>query len=343
MNLEHAISDNIANENHMPAMNMNSLVVELEHYRRRSEWLSLINDLHGRLAGVIDLPSMIEAFSVWLAPIVGHDLIAYNNPTRERLHLFCSCHGPERRTVEETAQKIFACDDVKDPDSACCWADGDFYVRKWPLSKDNGSGIIIVLRKDRKIGEYESQINSQGLNILNEPLQRAIEYENLYEQASRDALTGLLNRRVFEERLGPVIDTARRHGHPLTLACMDLDRFKQINDNHGHAIGDLVLRTIASRMDKMVRSCDLLVRMGGDEFMLIMPDTSIRDANILAERLCRMVEEMDFPVAGKGKLGVSIGLVEWSPELDKSQWVEKADEALYRAKKNGRSQVCTLK
>ena len=92
----------------------------------------------------------------------------------------------------------------------------------------------------------------------------------------------------------------------------------------------------------MVRSCDILARMGGDEFMLLMPDTTLSSAEILANRLCQAISRLDIPGAGPGVLGISIGLVEWHPDLDKKQWVQKADETLYRAKAEGRSRVCTI-
>lgn len=333
---ETTASDNLSDSR----TNMNSLVVELEHYRRQSEWLSLVNELHARLAGAVDLPAMLEAFSVWLTPLVNHDLLAYKNQDRNRLHMLCSCHGPERRKIMKLASSIFAnppaCQD------SCCWSKDDFHIQNWQLSEFNGSGILIVLRKHRAIGEYEGQLLAKALHVLCEPLQRALEYEDLYEQASRDTLTGLVNRRVFEERLGPVLAQAKRHRHPVTLACIDLDKFKQVNDTYGHAVGDLVLQRIALAMEKMVRSCDILARMGGDEFMLIMPDTNIRAGKILADRLCQTVNALELPVTGSGKIGISIGLMEWHSGLDQKQWIQKADEALYKAKANGRSQACTL-
>jgi len=91
-----------------------------------------------------------------------------------------------------------------------------------------------------------------------------------------------------------------------------------------------------------VRSCDTLARMGGDEFMLIMPDTTLTAAEVLANRLCQSISQLDLPGAGPGILGISIGLVEWHPGLDKKQWVQKTDEALYKAKAEGRCRVCTL-
>jgi diguanylate cyclase (GGDEF)-like protein len=320
--------------------NLNSLVIELEHYRRQSEWLFMVNELHSRLAGAVDMPAMLEAFSVWLMPLVGHDLLAYNNKERSRRHLICSCHGPERSQAMAVAKEAI----INQPDcsDSCCWIKDGYTIQSWQLNRFSGSGILLVLRKDKKIGEYESQLLAKGLQILCEPLQRALEYEDLYEQASRDVLTGLMNRRVFDERITSVLAQAERHAHPVTLACMDLDRFKQINDTYGHGIGDLVLQKVAASMEGMVRNCDVLARMGGDEFMLIMPDTTLAAAEILANRLCQSINQLDLPGAGPGVLGISIGLVEWQPGLDKKQWIHKADETLYRAKAEGRCRVCTL-
>lgn len=334
-------TDHTAEINPGPSVaNMNSLIVELEHYRRQSEWLSMVNELHVRLAGAVDMPAMLEAFSVWLMPLVNHDLLAYNNVERSRRHLLCSCHGPERRQAMAVAKEAFA--SQPEGGTSCCWTSGDYAIQSWQLNQFSGSGILLVLRQGKKIGEYENQLLAKGLQILCEPLQRALEYEDLYEQASRDALTGLMNRRVFDERISLILAQAERHGHPVTLACMDLDKFKQINDTYGHGVGDQVLQKASATMERMVRGCDILARIGGDEFMMIMPDTTIAAAEVLANRLCQTINQLDLPGAGPGVLGISIGLVEWQPGLDKKQWIQKADESLYRAKAEGRCRVCTM-
>lgn len=335
-----AAADHSLNNPPPSLANMNSLIVELEHYRRQSEWLSMVNELHARLAGAVDMPAMLEAFSVWLMPLVSHDLLAYNNCQRARRHLLCSCHGPERRQVMEAAKEAFI--DQPEGGESCCWTKKGFHIQSWQLKQFSGSGNLLVLRKDKKIGEYENQLLAKGLQILCDPLQRALEYEDLYEQASRDTLTGLVNRRVFDERIVSIMAQADRHGRPATLACMDLDKFKQINDTYGHGVGDLVLQQVSSVMDRMVRSCDVLARMGGDEFMLLMPDTTLAAGDILANRLCQTINQLDLPAAGPGVLGISIGLVEWHPGLSKKQWIQKADEALYKAKTAGRCRVCSL-
>ena len=109
--------------------NMDSLLSELERIKKKSDWLARMNDLHGRLAGAVDMNSMLEAFSVWLMPFVEHDLLGYNHIERRRGHMFCSCHGPERRQVLKAAEKTFAY--VKEQDDSVEWRVDDFWIRIW--------------------------------------------------------------------------------------------------------------------------------------------------------------------------------------------------------------------
>jgi len=324
-------------------INLDHLMVELDRYRRQAEWLRQVNELHARLAGATDLQGMIEAFSVWLTPLVEHDLIAYRSLDRSRLHIICSCHGPDRRLAMQTAEEVFDKIDCQ-LDGACCeW--GPFFVQQWQMSFGMDTavatqGCLMLLRRGTCIEAEEDQILKDALAILEEPLQRALMYEDLFAQARRDMLTGLDNRRVFEERIGPMLETARRHGRPITVASMDLDHFKQINDNLGHAAGDNALQMVAKVLTGMVRNSDLLVRMGGDEFVLVLPDSGLEPARLLAERLCVAVDGLELNAGNGSRLGVSIGLVQWSPEMSKDEWLQRADEVLYQAKKTGRCRVC---
>ncbi len=319
-------------------LNMDSLISELDYHRRKVEQLALINELHGRLARAIDLPGMIEALSVWLLSHVEHELIAYNNPARNRRYLFCSCHGPKRRRVMQIAGEIF--DAGKDPDNGP--VDEEYFVYQWRLNSqfDDCDSVLLVCRQ--RLDSRQSNLVREALNVLQEPLQRALEYEDLFELANHDALTGLANRRVFEDRIGPLLDSARRHQHPVSLAAMDLDHFKQVNDTHGHAEGDRVLQKVAEVMRETIRSSDLLVRMGGDEFLLVLPATSLDAARNLARRLVARVRALDIR-AGGHQLGVSIGLVQWQPGMSREALLQKADQALYRAKDAGRSRVATAR
>jgi diguanylate cyclase (GGDEF)-like protein len=317
---------------------LDCLIVELEHYRRQSERLACINDLHARLAGAVDVTSMIEAFSVWLMPLMEHDLIAYDNPERNRMHMFCSCHGPKRRRAMNVATKIFCnFDTYNDTESR---REGDFYVRNLPLNSSAEGDRLLLLRRNIPLNMPDQELMSEVLDIINESLQRSLDYEDIFEQARHDALTGLANRRVFEERVEQLIQSCRRYGHPVTLASMDLDSFKQLNDTRGHAEGDMSLQKVALTMERMVRNSDLLVRMGGDEFVLIMQDTDLQAARILAERLRQAVEHLNIETGTGGRLGISIGLAQWQKNMSKDDWLQQADEALYQAKAAGRSQVC---
>jgi GGDEF domain-containing protein len=247
-------------------VDMTSLMAELDRFKKKTAQLSLLNELHARLAGAVDLPGMIEAFSVWLMPLVEHDLVAYHNPDRKRNYMYSSCHGPDRQRIFQLAEKLF---DSQPGNGDHGWYEEDFYVQNWHLGSMDSSGLVLVLRQSKVIDAEEAALIDQALEVLREPLQRALDYEDLFVIARRDILTGLANRRVFEERIGPLMDNSKRHHHPLTLACMDLDRFKQVNDNLGHAEGDRVLKKVADTFKSMVRSSDLLVRMGGDEFFLV--------------------------------------------------------------------------
>jgi diguanylate cyclase (GGDEF)-like protein len=316
---------------------LNHLVVKLDHYIQRSERLSLINQLHTRLAGTIDVPSMIEAFSIWLMPLVEHNLLAYDNPIRGRKHLFCSCHGPERNAVRTLAINNFSPLRKKIFDEY--QVEAGYGICKWRLEAPGGSGLLLLLHKKKRLDVAHTRLMDEALSVLREALQRALDYEDLFEQARCDALTGLPNRRVFEDRIFPLMDSASRHGHPLTLASMDLDGFKQINDTLGHAEGDEVLRRIAKTLQLLVRTCDLLVRMGGDEFLLVLPDTPLDDAKVLASRLRNSVRNLKVISAHGHRLDISIGLVQWERDFNLELWLELADAKLYEAKAAGRNRT----
>ncbi len=317
-------------------LEIDQVMVELDHFRRQTERLDLMNRLHIRLAAVLDLAAMIEAYSVWLMPHVEHELIGYSNANRSKKHLFCSGHGPLRRSVIAFAEQLLE-NDVCNVD--CLVSEDGHYAHKWLMETVDNAGLLLVLKGGRALDSGEIDLINDSLFVLSESLRRALEYEELFESARRDALTGLANRRVFDERIKSTMDAARRSGRPLTLASMDLDRFKQINDNLGHQRGDQVLRQVAAVMAETVRSTDLLVRVGGDEFLLVMDDTDQKNARILAERLCLAIDQLDIWADGATKLGVSIGLAQWKKNEDLGAWMERVDDILYHAKANGRSRV----
>lgn len=156
-----------------------------------------------------------------------------------------------------------------------------------------------------------------------------------------DTLTGLANRRQFDERLSLAIKRLERHGFPLALVYLDVDRFKGINDTHGHAAGDKVLCAVADRLSANIRSIDLAARLGGDEFVVIVEDAALPEA---AEAIAgKLVEAMRRPVAiGEGELAVttSIGVAYARAPTDATTLMSAADTALYAAKRAGRNRYC---
>lgn len=315
---------------------LEKVMLELDHVRKRSERLDLINKLHARMAGVLSLTGMIEAYSVWLMPLVEHELIGYNNNSRNKRHMFCSGHGPNRRKAIAYAEQLI---ENKLPLVGSCTPKDGRFAYKWIFETVDDAGILLILKKRRELSSGELDIINHSLEILAECLRRGLEYEDLFERASHDALTGLSNRRVFEERIYGMIDSAKRYHHPLSMISMDLDKFKNINDNLGHQTGDEVLRSVAQVLKRAIRSTDLLIRMGGDEFLLILDNTELSNARILAERLCLAVDQLNIWADEKTKLGVSIGLSQLKKEENLNQWMERTDDILYHAKAEGRSRV----
>jgi diguanylate cyclase (GGDEF)-like protein len=315
---------------------LEKVMVELDNVKKQSERLDLINKLHVRMAGVLSLTGMIEAYSVWLMPLVNHELIGYNNSSRKKRHLFCSGHGPHRRKAIAFAEQLI---ENKSPFEGSFTKKDGRCAYKWIFETVDDAGILLIVRKGHELSSEEMNLINHSLEILAECLRRGLAYEELFERASNDALTGLSNRRVFEERIHGMMESAKRHHHPLSMISMDLDKFKMINDNLGHQAGDEVLRSVAQVLKQAVRSTDLLIRMGGDEFLLILDNTDLQNARILAERLCVAVDALNIWADDTTKLGVSIGLSQLKQEESLKQWLERTDDILYLAKAEGRSRV----
>ncbi len=313
------------------ATTLASMQSELLHCRMESDKLRKINRLYQRMTGVLDLPAMIEAYSIWLMEHVDHELIGYRNPLKDRMHMFCSYHGPKRRQAIQLAQDLLH----NKPHSAQTVG---FTSHKWAFNVPSAQGSLVILLKDRCLSELELSFIDESLDILSEMLVRVLRYEEVITLASQDSLTGLPNRVIFAERIEQIMEQAKRHTHPLTLVALDLDHFKAVNDTMGHLMGDKVLCQVASALHEQIRLTDLLVRMGGDEFLLVLPDTDLQAAQHLAERLCLAVDALNIQTTN-GRLAVSIGLSQWQPGMSLQAWMEEADDILYQAKANGRAQV----
>jgi diguanylate cyclase (GGDEF)-like protein len=207
------------------------------------------------------------------------------------------------------------------------------------------AALVVPLRAgDRTIGSLSAITRSaphsfpeETVDALEAVAQRAgpaLANANRFVEAIRlaelDSLTGLHNQRVFHDLLGREVARSRRYGRRLSLVVLDLDDFKRINDRIGHLAGDTVLAEVAARMRNVVRSTDIACRVGGDEFAVIMPESTRGDADHLAARIERAVGSE--PIAKSGTLKISAGVAELSSEDTSSDLFNRADEDLYRAK-----------
>ena len=162
------------------------------------------------------------------------------------------------------------------------------------------------------------------------------------EAAVTDPLTGLYNRRYMETHVGTLVDQAAARDKPLSVLVLDIDYFKSINDTYGHDAGDDVLQDFAIRIRKSIRGIDLACRYGGEEFVVVMPETDMAVATMVAERLRRRIASEPFPIQ-KGTrtidVTISIGIAALAPDDDAAAVIKRADQALYRAKRDGRNRV----
>ena len=162
-------------------------------------------------------------------------------------------------------------------------------------------------------------------------------HAKLLAQSLVDPLTGAFNRRHMERCVGYVVERMRRSRAPVVGLVLDLDHFKSINDVLGHETGDRVLKAVVSIVDERSRKLDLLFRMGGEEFLLLLPDTRISEAMRVAEHLRAAIARA--PIVDGRVVTVSVGAAELRPGEDAGEWLKRADEALYRAKNGGRNRV----
>ena len=177
----------------------------------------------------------------------------------------------------------------------------------------------------------EQALGKRGMEHLNEEL----------KTASRvDGLTGLYNRRYWQERLDEMHKLCVRREKPSTALMLDIDHFKRINDTYGHQAGDKVIKMLAALIKRCVRETDLAGRYGGEEFAIILNDSSVEDAKIVAERIRQLAQRLVVEHEGESiSFTVSLGLAQFSPDFKGAMaWLECADQALYEAKENGRNQ-----
>ena len=220
---------------------------------------------------------------------------------------------------------------VKGGCKRCLWL-------KFPMMGPDGSilsigSVMLDISRQEDVAEMRQSLDR--LQQTNQELQKTlVELDRL---ASTDKLTGAWNRRRLEETVSNEMDRLKRYDHPLSLLLIDIDFFKKINDLHGHVRGDQVLAELATVVQSTLRVTDSLTRWGGEEFVVLSPNTTLSTMSMLAERLREKISRTVFPAVMH--VTVSIGVAECMSGESWEEWFKRADAALYRAKASGRNQV----
>lgn len=303
-----ALTDNMAeitNISESPGVKNSRLMIS--YPENMTDVTNMSIHVMGVLQSTLELEKLIELFDDEMSAVVPHDYLSYTNPDENvKFEIGTAArHSSTYRLV------LFG--------------------------KSLGE---LTLSRNTKLVDVEIQKMESLISALIYPLRNALLYKQAIEKAYIDPLTGLNNRAAFDKSMEQEFELARRHNHTLSLMMMDLDRFKQINDNYGHIVGDAVLKSFADCILECMRRSDTIFRYGGEEFAILLRNTQLAGAVLLAERMRKSVEEMEFNYNEiKLPISVSIGVAEIEQGDDYSKLIERADSLLYKAKNSGRNCV----
>ncbi len=273
---------------------------------------------------------------IWTMELDG--TISYVSPSVERM-----------RGLTPAEAMAQAPEDIQPPESVAIGA--EYYTRLFTAMAAGTElpsfhGEQEYYRKDGSImhGELDviPQVDGDGnavriLGVTRDISERKRLESELSRLAQTDPLTGVWNRRHTEELLDTAIQDARREGYPLAALMLDIDHFKETNDDHGHRAGDEVLIELTRRIDRLLDESNLLGRWGGEEFVIMIDPCTLDEAIPTAQSLRRAI--CDNPFEGVGSIAVSIGIAELQADDDLASWIHRADEAMYAAKAAGRNTV----
>jgi diguanylate cyclase (GGDEF)-like protein len=201
-------------------------------------------------------------------------------------------------------------------------------------------GLLVLSSRERNFFAHtETQPLESVTDIFASAIQNANYIQRVKQLAYLDGLTGIFNRRYYETRITEEIERARRFGSELAVVMMDVDKFKSLNDTYGHLLGDEVLRQVSSLLSKQIRKIDVVCRYGGEEFVILLPQTGLEQALHVADKLRRAIEEWQFPGVPR-TLTISAGVAVYPNHGNtRDELVKAADAALYGAKDAGRNRI----
>jgi diguanylate cyclase (GGDEF)-like protein len=281
-----------------------------EELRRRLRHMTVLHELTLRLLSALDPDEVVAGVLEALPQLIASDSAAVQLDDAP----------PDR----QTATHVLAC--------------GRVAVAVPLVGRDRAVGVLEVTVRAPLV-DADLEILERLATAAALALQNARLHQENQRLASTDPLTGLSNYRHFHEQLGLEVQRARRMRYAVGLLMMDVDHFKLINDRHGHPAGDRALQQVAELLRNRLRRTDVIARVGGEEFAVILPGDAVDAVGVVAEQLRKAVEALP-PIEGGRGITLSIGGSSLMPDvLDKQALIERADRALYEAKRGGRNQV----
>ena len=309
-------------------------------YKTLNRFMLRINEMQ-------DLNSIIQETSLCLKDILNYRLFAFAVQDDEKVDVWIDPsiykkpmgkiikNDFETRGNLETHPLLESRDDQGDPVTfhttdliSYVLMDGKYYAKLYILP-------------DRRMFLYHNEIINIIVKSLGISLANLMNIKRLESAAAFDAMTNCYNRREFNRLIEHNIASAKRYQRNLSIIMFDLDHFKRVNDQYGHLVGDLVLRKVAEAIQSKIRKGDYLSRYGGEEFVLVLPDTKRTRAMELAERLKQVVAALQIktPEGDTVKITASFGVASLRKDDDREGLIKKADDMLYKAKAAGRNRV----
>lgn len=302
----HALSPaTAATNNVLPLFEME---LDPEDFSDAGRLLHLSNSLQSSLA----IEDILSRFSDEIKQYIPHDSLGYIRGETTRKKDFDFCHGKKARFK---------------------------LSHQLAINPDKSLGSLVLSRK-RKFTDTETRELEHLACTLIYPLRNALLYKDALHAAHKDALTGIGNRAALDEVLSREVELAQRHDRSLGIIIIDIDHFKTINDTYGHTTGDCLLKALSFSAEETIRLSDQIFRYGGEEFVVLLPETAISGVKRLAERIRRNIEALESKCEGSViKMTASLGIATLNYNEDENEFFSRVDKALYHAKNDGRN--CT--
>lgn len=316
-------------------------IVKIRDQISTNQYTSL-KDINNKISRVInevnvELQRELDDIRHYLNRLIGQLSVLYGHLQFTQREQSLSCAEAENlnKDIKQHAEEMHSeIESINDLDQLKSSIDAHMVKIQTSLKEH----MVSELQRKEATEERVKELKDRLQNMENETLNLKEKLNQEHNNAHRDILTGIANRLSYEEQIKKEFARSKRYQQPLTMAVIDIDNFKKINDRFGHKAGDKVLKAVATVCKENIRDSDFLARYGGEEFILLLPETDLEETGIAVENLRRVVENCNFYHQSQTVLvTISVGFAEFRPDDDVDSVFHRADMALYTAKSAGRN------